>query len=84
MKTFHIACLIVVLGVATAFSQSPEKFTEFSNPNCEYYLAQMDAIIVRAQNDPASNVRIFVYEGKEDRYDAARGVILSRSAKGFR
>ena len=70
IKSLTIFFFIFVCA-SSAFAQNGEavKIEELGAAiNCEDYLARMDNILSQAQNDPNSQIYVFVYEGKTQRY----------------
>ena len=70
MKIIFLAILIGNVAFLSVFAQKAEKIDEFSNINCDTYLARIDNATIRVENDPTVLVYFLIYEGKEKRYDA--------------
>ena len=71
MKTkFFIILICLVAFASSAFAQAEEmqKIDGYEDVQCEEYLAHMDLAFNVANNNPASKVYFFVYEGKTKKY----------------
>jgi hypothetical protein len=69
MKKLFSVIFCSFLFCSSGFSQESEKIDEFSNLQCDEYLARIDNMIVHSQNNPTSTIYVFVYEGKEKKYN---------------
>jgi hypothetical protein len=57
---------------ATAILESPRKFDEFGNVNCEVELARLDSFAIDLQNQPDSVGYVIVYGGRNGRRNDAK------------
>ncbi|HEX8289627.1 MAG TPA: hypothetical protein VF556_16710 [Pyrinomonadaceae bacterium] len=69
MKTPILSSIFYVLFCVSVFSQGAQKLDEFENIPCDEYLARMDYAMNEAEKNSSSTVYIFIYEGKEMKYN---------------
>ena len=69
MKIFFSILFFCILFSATTFAQTAEILDEFSNLACDEYLGRMDWILFETRKDSSANIYVFVYEGKETKYN---------------
>ncbi len=56
----------------SAQTKEAQKIEQFRIVQCDDYLARMDNFSVQAQNDPSAFFYVFIYEGKESKYNSQK------------
>jgi hypothetical protein len=69
VKIIPILFALLIFCTSSVFSQEAVKIQEFKDTACEDYLARMDSVLTEAQNNPTAQVYVFVYEGRELKYN---------------
>ena len=71
---FSLLILFSFAVFVSAQTDEAEKIDEFANEHCDAYLGRMDAAIEKAYKNPSSTIYVLIYEGKERKYNARKGV----------
>ena len=69
MKQIISILLVTLIFCISAFSQEAVKMQEFEDTVCEDFLSRMDGVIAESQNNPSATIYVFVYEGRELKYN---------------